>query len=274
MDEELRKRIHQDLLNLVDVTLADAKIGPRIKKLLVDFKISVEQLKKEVLAYTLDKDVDNYENKQYQKIVARLTLFFHNLVGGTYHRQRHNLVLSFLRKVKPKTFIDVGYGTPGLYLLDYLKEDSIATVTLADQDKSAEEFSTQVFLNEAPELLSRVKFMTYDMDSQKYPGDFDAYLYLDSIEHTQKPTEYLQKMAHESKHGSHFIFSLPVCKMKGLENFHYAEWLSDDEARKWVQDAGLKIIDEGTAYPNPEVDYFAELVDGGYHNYLVLAKKG
>lgn len=271
-NKKLTERIHRDLLNLIDATLADEETGPRIQKLLDHFKISVDELKKEVLAYTLDKDDELYGNEQYREIAARLTLYFHNLVHGTYHHNRHNLVLSFLRKARPKRFIDIGYGSPGSYLFSYLQENTEAAVVLADQDRSAEIFAQQVFLNEAPKLLNRVHFLTYNMDSQKYPGDFDAYLYLDSVEHTKSPTNYLKKVVQRAQPRSHFIFSLPICEGAD-EIFHYYEWLNDEDAKKWVTDTGLKILDEGFAYPNPAVDFFAELIPGGYHNYLVLAQK-
>lgn len=270
---ELRQKIHQDLLRLVDTTLADQEVGPKIQKLMEFFRVDADTLKQEVLSYTLDKGVDGYVNDRYRKIASRLTLFFHNIVRGTYHAKRHELVLSFLRQIKANKLMDIGYGVPGPYLLTYLAENPEAIITLADQDQSAEEFARGVFLVENPELLERVDFRTYDMNTEDYPGDAEVYIYLDSIEHTKRPTEYLHKMVKEVKTGSYFIFSIPICPMTGLEGFHFAEWLTDDDAREWVQDAGLKIMGERAAHPNPEVDYFAELVEGGYHNYLVLGQK-
>lgn len=269
----LRERIHDGLLRLVDKTLSSQTTGPRIKKLLGVCGVAVADLKKEVLSYTLDKGERGYENDRYRKTVARLTLYFHNLVEGTYHWERHKLAASFLRQVKSKNFMDVGYGVPGPYLFEYLRQEPAAQATLLDQDPTAADFSRVVFENEAPDFLPRVKFGVYDMNTEDYPGDADAYLYLDSIEHTKRPTEYLKMLVDKSCPGSNFIFSLPVCTMQGLEGFHYAEWLTDEVARKWTEDAGLQIVAQGTAYPNPAVDYFAELTPGGYHNYLVLGQK-
>jgi hypothetical protein len=73
--------------------------------------------------------------------------------------------------------------------------------------------------------------------------------------------------------GSYFILSMPVCSMKGLENFHYDEWLTDEESRNWIKNGGLDIIAEEVVYPNTKVDFFAELIEGGYHNHIVLARK-
>lgn len=269
----LREKIRTGLINLVDKTLEDKDVGPDLLHLMKIFNIPKELLVEEVLAYTLGKGVDEYKNKHYQKLAARLTLHFHNLVKETYHRKRQDIILSFLRKIKPNHIIDIGYGTPAPYFLSYMSENQNATATLADQDPSAEEFAREILLNKNPNVLERTKFTVYDMDSGEYPEDANMYIYLDSIEHTQKPTEYLNKMVKSASIGSYFVFSIPICSMKGLENFHYYEWLTDGESRNWITASGLKILDEDVVYPNPEVDYFAELVEGGYHNHLVLAQK-
>ncbi len=239
-ENKLRKRIHDDLLRLVDETLADKKIGLRIKKLMDYFDVSVDILKKEVLSYTLDKGEKGYVNDRYRQAVARLTLFFHNLVKGTYHEKRHELVYSFLKKIGATRLMDVGYGVPGPYLFFYLMEKPEATIILADQDQSAEEFAKGVLLTENSKLLERTSFLVYDMNSKTYPGGAEVYLYLDSIEHSKYPTEYLKMMVEKVAAKSYFIFSIPICKMKGLEGFHFAEWLKDEEAKRPMNPPGKR----------------------------------
>lgn len=272
-DNKIREKIHDGLVNLVNITLEDGDVGPDLWKLMETFKISKNELTKEVLAYTLGKGIDEYENKHYQNLAARLTLYFHNVVKETYHRKRQEIILDFLRKVNPEHIIDVGYGTPAPYLLRYMLENKEMTVTLADQDPEANEFAKEIIKNKNPEFLARVNFKVYDMDSQEYPEDADVYLYLDSIEHTKNPTEYFHNITTKMPKGSYFILSMPVCSMKGLENFHYDEWLTDEESRNWIKNGGLDIIMEEVVYPNTKVDFFAELVEGGYHNHIVLASK-
>jgi hypothetical protein len=270
---KLKERIREDLLKLVYTTLSDEKVGPRINSLMDELGVSAEDLKQEVLAYTLDKAESNYDNAQYQKLVARLTLYFHNLVPGSYHTERQEVIYSFLEKADPAVFMDVGYGVPGLYLTKYLSLYGNKKAILLDQDPSAETFSRKMINFEFPHLQTQIEYRVYDMDSQEFPGDSDVYLYLDSIEHTRKPTEYLNMLVHEAKRKSYFIFSIPICPMKGLEGFHYAEWLSDRQAREWVENSGLCVTKEKVIHPNPNVDFFAELGSGKYHNYLVLGKK-
>lgn len=273
MHKAVYEKIRSKLLNLIKVTLSDKKVGSKIRKLLMIHNASVKELEQEVLAYTLDKVDSGYKNDRYKRTIARLTLYFHNNVTGTYHKKRHRLVESFLNKANPKSLMDIGYGVPGSYLINYLKKHSNCGAILLDQDSTAEGFAKTVLKVEAPKILHRINFQVYDMNSKVYPGDADVYLYLDSIEHTKNPTTYLNKIVSKVKIGSYFIFSLPIGSMKGMEGFHFAEWLSDKDAKQWVKSAGLKIIKEGTAYPNPKVDFFAKLTLGGYHNYLVLCRK-
>lgn len=272
-DKNVRERIRKDLLNLVDFTLSDKDTGSSLKILLEHFNVSVENFKSEVLAYNLGKGIDGYENNNYQKIAARLALHFHNIIKGSYHIKRQEVIASFLGQVKPNNFIDVGYGVPAPYLFSYMKENSFAHAVLADQDSSAEEFAQQLIISIDEDFLSRVSFKTYDMDTENYVGDTDTYLYLDSIEHTKNPTEYLRRVVFKARSRSYFIFSLPICSMKGMENFHFIEWLTNIDAKTWLEQAGLRILSEDEVFPNPSVDYFAELIEGGYHNYLVLAQK-
>jgi len=238
--------------------------------------LSVDDLKKEVLDYTLglgQQDPEYYKNERYRKSAARATLYFHNLVIGTYHRERHRLVANFLERTSPRTFMDIGYGVPGAFIADYLQRHATARAVLLDQDPSAEEFSKAVLGLETPEILSRISFGTYDMDTQTYPGDADCYLMLDSIEHTRKPTEYLAMLISRSPKDATFIFSIPICPLRGLEGFHFMEWLTDAEARGWLTTAGLVVLDDGIAQPNPAVDFFAELNFGSFYNYLALCRK-
>jgi hypothetical protein len=268
-----RERIRKGLLALVDTTLTHPDAGKKVSTIMNACGANVNALKKEVLAYSLDRDEKGYENTRYQQLLARLTLYFHNHVPGTYHIPRQNAVRSFLEQLNPQQIMDVGYGTPAPYLIDYLNNNASARALLLDQDATAEEFAKIVLQAEAPSLVERVDFQAHDMNSETYPGDAEAYLYLDSMEHTKQPTEYLRMLVDNSKIGSHYIFSIPICSMKGLENFHFAEWLNDDAARAWVKDAGLQIVNETTVHPNPAVDFFAEFCEGGFHNYIVMSKK-
>ncbi|MDP2585525.1 MAG: hypothetical protein Q8P29_01455 [Candidatus Levybacteria bacterium] len=268
----IQERVENQLMGLVDRTLSHPVTGYKIKTLLEATNVTLDDLKHGIIAYTLSKSEFDFGNDHYRSLVSRLTLHFHNLVEGTYHQDRHRLVSSYLEEAKPKHILDIGYGVPGSYLFSYLKKQPEATATLLDMYPSAEDFARILIKNEAPELLSRINFQTYDMDSELLPGDADAYLYLDSIEHTKRPAEYLNEMVKKSRWEAYFIFSLPI-SARNPNSFHYTEWLTDYEARKWIEDVKLTVVNDGIVHTNPSVDYFAELKPGGFHNYLALTKK-
>lgn len=269
---EVSAQIQNKLIGLVDKTLANPTIGPKLQVLLQATKLEVVDLKQGVLSYTLSKPEFDFGNDHYKSLLSRLTLHFHNIVEGSYHHDRHQMVLSFMEEVIPKKIMDIGYGVPSSYHLSYLAKHPEATAELLDMYPSAEEFAKILIQNEAPEVLPRINFRTYDMDSGEFPGKADAYLFLDSIEHTKKPSEYLAMILTRSNPEAHFIFSLPVSK-KSPNSFHNAEWLTDYEARKWLENAGLAVIRDGIVHTNPTVDFFAELKVGGFHNYIALTKK-
>lgn len=268
-----RDEIQGSLLQLVDLTLADKNTGPNFRSLLNMFKVSVTDFKTEFLLYNLGNEIGGYENANYQKITSRLVLHFHNLIKGSYHIKRQEIITSFLKKARPNIFCDVGFGVPAPYLLSYMSENPNTQAILVDEYASAKEFSVSLVSSLDPKLLERMTFISKGMNSGEFAGEIDTYLHLDSIEHTKDPTEYLKRIVSSAKPGSNFIFSLPICSMKGMENFHFIEWLTEIDARIWLESAGLKIVIEDQVFPNPKVDYFAELIEGRYHNYLVLAQK-
>lgn len=271
--ESILKHIHGEVLESFVSALADPKIEPRIMKLASLTRVSLNDLRKSFLAYTLDQGGGKIDNDFYRNKASRLTLYLCNFLEGSFQIERDRLTYSFLEQASPKNLCDVGYGVPAPYHFSYLENNSSVKMSLLDQDPTAEDFARAAIQNEDPKLLSRVDFKTYDMDSGIYPGDADLYIFLDSIEHTKQPAKYLNMMAHKSLPGSNYIFSLPICSLDNFTDFHYAEWLTDNDARKWIENSGLKIVNEGVVCPNPKVDFFAELIEGGFHNYLVLAKK-
>lgn len=271
---ETKQRVKANAYTLIEKVFANPTTALRLNKMLQLCEVNRDDFIKDVVSYNLIGDEEMIQsNERYRKMASCLTLYFHNLIEDSYHQLRHQITLSFLEQIKSKKIIDVGYGVPGPYLISYLQNHIEASVVLADQDPTAEEFGKLAIANDSPEIESRVHFVTYDMDLDIYPGNADTYIYLDSIEHTKHPTTYLHELVKHALKGSHFIFSIPICSMKGLEAFHYAEWLTNNDARSWIEEANLTIVAEQTAYPNKDVDMFAELLNGPFHNLLLLCVK-
>lgn len=271
-DIDTKDRIQNQLMGLLGKTLSDPDVGPKMHTLLEATDLSVNDLEQAVLSHTLSKSEFDFGNSHYQSLASRLTLHFHNVVEGSYHHNRHQLVYSFLEEASPEKIIDVGYGVPNPYIFSYLNKNPKAKARLLDMYASAEKFGEILIQAEDPKLSSRIEFKIYDMDSGEFPGDADTYLFLDSIEHTKKPIEYLKMLLEKSSPEDNFIFSLPI-STKSPNSFHYAEWLTDYDARTWLENAGLEVLKDGIVHTNPSVDFFAELKKGGFHNYIALTKK-
>lgn len=264
----LRIEVERKMRVLFDNTYEANK--SELDVLLATVGISKESLLDGILSYTLGIDFRKFDNDEYKDIVMRSVLHFHNLIDGTYHTLRHTTVADFLEETNSQQIIDIGYGVAGPYMFRYLKKNSNATITLADQDKNAEAFSRILTKQLHPEFENRFKYLLHDMNSFIPPTGFGAYVMMDSIEHCTNPTKYLTALVKTAPE-SHFIFSIPICSMETLKGFHFDEWLTREAAEKWLTNNNLQILEGQMISINPAIDYFAEFL-GGFSNYIVLCK--
>ena len=112
----IQERVENQLMGLVDRTLNHPTTGSKIKTLLEATNVTLDDLKHGIITYTLSKSEFDFGNDHYRNLVSRLTLYFHNLVEGTYHQDWHRLAYSYLEEAKPKHILDISYGVPGSYL--------------------------------------------------------------------------------------------------------------------------------------------------------------
>jgi SAM-dependent methyltransferase len=210
-----------------------------------------------VLNYTISGG--DFENDEYKDVLMRATLHLHNEVDGTYHKKKENFVKNALTYNNSKSFVDIGYGVPSGYIFDAVSRGLEAC--LLDQDEKAEEFSREL-LSIRESANNRVSYDVHDMNNFDYVGNFDSYVMLDSIEHCLNPTKYLEQLVKKSRDDSRFIFSIPLMKLyrddgSKVNNFHYAEWVNRKDAVDWLEDAGLRILNQELIIPNPDIDFFA-----------------
>ncbi len=239
-----------------------------IEYLLKHFTLSEEKVIQEYVNY--DLDVFNYENEIYEPIAIRLVLHIHNLLNGSWHEDRQNTILDFLKEIDFQTAVDVGFGVPTKYLRHYLENQSTKKFTLVDLYDSAFDFAKVVLSQISTAWHKTINFDKVDMDETNYIGDYDVYLFQDSIEHTKKPTEYLHKTVASSPENSTFILSLPIGP---AVPFHFIEFLKKESAIQWLEDSGLVIEKSKDVFVNPEVDLFAADLDEKFYNYIVLCRK-
>ena len=108
------------------------------------------------------------------------------------------------------------------------------------------------------------------MDSLEPPGQFEGYIFWDSIEHTKDPTKYLQMISQTSPADATFFFSIPIGPPVPV---HFMFWESEALAEEWLNDNGLRVLSRTTVRPNPQIDLFADCFTEPFYNLIVDCKK-
>jgi len=264
-------KLKRKLTDLTKSVIYDEKYSDEFSYLFKQLNITEKELIGMVINYTLH--VDQIKNEDYASHTMRMVLHLHNLVYGTYHQTRQDAVVNFLKHINPKTAIEVGFGVPSRYVFDLTLKYGNPKLTLIDMDASAIDFAKVLLAHRNSKWKEFVDFKIMNMDNQEFVGDADVYIFMDSIEHTKDPTEYLKKVVKLSSSQSKFILSIPISKIDTLKHAHYAEWLTEEDAEEWLNKCGLFIEKKIVAKPNPKVDFFADLMNGTFYNIIVLANK-
>lgn len=249
----------------------DPELTKQIKEACLRLGISFETFQEAAHNYAMVFAIKDTDNSVYNEIATSLANYQCMHMRDSYHRTRHLTTLQWLKQINPKSITDCGYSVPTDYMLDkeFVAERKI---NLIEGSGVGEKVSKVILdINQVP--TQSMSFHVKNMNDFEYVGDSEAYVFLDSIEHTSNPDEYLKVQVSNAKDGSYFIFSIPVGKIDSFKNFHFKEWKTDDDAKKWIEENGLQILDSNLAVPNPEVDIFARPIVGGFHNLLLLCRK-
>lgn len=227
---------------------------------------------KEVLQAYVDYNMDvfAFENEIYESLAMRMVLHLHNLLPGSWHQDRQRVVLEMLQQTGAKTIVDVGFGVPTRYVREYVLKNKGVHLGLADLFDSAFTFAEALLEYLDPGWKRRIDFMKYDMDTQDFIGEYDCYIFQDSVEHTKDPTTYLTKTVKSALQYTQFVMSIPVGPIIPV---HYIVWKDSEEVEAWLKKCGLEILNSEKVYINPEVDLFAEQLDEKFYNLLVRCRK-
>lgn len=232
--------------------------------------ISFEQLINRVLFYTLD--LGKVENKDYLNDYSmRSCMRMHALAEGSYHREKYRTVKEMMANPEIKTAIEFGFGIPGDHVFSAF--DRGQKIILSDYDRKAIEFAQATLELHQADYKKNIDFRLIDLNKNRYAGDFDAYIFLDSLEHTDDPTKHLRMLADNMPKGAHLITSLPIGQIDMMSHAHNIEFLTKQDIIDWLESAGFKIIRTVEAKPNPKVDFFASLMVGGYTDLVTDAVK-
>lgn len=264
MDKEIKK---EKLIKFAKSILADPEYNEELKRLLNRLSLTEDIAIQTYVNY--DLDIFAYKNEIYESLPMRLVLYMHNILRGSWHIERQQILFELIKKHSPKTLVDVGFGIPGKYVREYiLKERKM--ITLLDCFPSAIQFGKELLTLWDKKWNEVVEFREYNMDSLESPGQYDGYIFWDSIEHTKNPTNYLRMITEGSPVNSIFFFSIPIGPPVPA---HFMSWASEEIAEKWLNDNGLQVISRRTVRPNPTVDLFAESFHEPFYNLIVDCRK-
>ncbi len=261
MDKE--QKLKELALSVVDGTSTSKEIN----KLLSSLDMSKKDLIEGYLLYNLDISI--YANEIYEHKEVRFAMYLQNLMKGSWHIKRHEIVLNILKELKSKSIVDMGFGLPSKYMKEYVLENEVK-LKLVDFYDSAFNFSEKLFDIWGKPWKEKISFKSLDMNKKTYVGNFDCYLFMDSIEHINNPEKYLKKFVKKSNPGTNFIISLPIGP---LIPSHTRGWKTEKEAIKWLSDCDLIIDKKENVYPNPKVDLFAAETNNEIYDIIFCCSK-
>lgn len=255
------------LIRFAKSILSDERYRFELNRLLAELNLTREAVIQAYVDYNLD--INSYGNEIYDSLATRFSLHMLNLLDGNWHQERQDTMMEFIQLCNPGSLVDMGFGEPSRYLKSALMNKSLK-ITLCDYSDSAFVFARALLEQWSSAWNEIISFKKTDMETGEYVGDFDVYVFQDSIEHVSKPTEYLTKYVKNSPQNANFIFSLPIGP---IIPSHYIAWDTIKEATNWLSSCGLEILVKKQVYTNPEFDLFADQLGFDSHSFYVLCKK-
>lgn len=248
----------------------DPQYSNELKKLKLDLGLNLNEIVDTYINY--DLDISKNSNETYQSVLMRYVLHMHNLLLGSWHIERQETVLNFIKHISPTDIIDMGFGVPGKYvkylLNSYTKNFKL---TLCDLDESAILFSQALLNIWSPDNWEhQITLKSLDMNSDSLIGEQDLYIFQSSIEHVKNCTAYLKKHVELSKKDAYFLLSLPL---GDITPEHYYEWKTVEEVQEWIDYCGLNIVKSNLIHVNPKVDLFADYHNFNYSDFFILCDK-
>ena len=240
-----------------------------IKKILGKLGITEEEAIQDYVNY--DLDVNAYSNEIYESLGMRMVLHLHNLLERSWHQERQQTILEMLSGLENvKSIVDMGFGVPIRYVKEYVLKNKNLKLTLVDMYDSAFDFSRVLLDSWSENWRDQIEFKKLDMNSHEYVGDFDVYIFQDSIEHVEKATEYLSKTVKLAPKSAKFVLSLPIGPKVPS---HFISWKTGQEAGEWLKKCGLTFGRSKKVYVNRDVDLFADNLGGLFYNWIVECER-
>ncbi len=253
----------QRLVSLAEKVISEPKNIDEINYLLSNLKLTKDEVIEAYVNWDLDPDI--YDNKIYDSLALRFAMYLHYLLPGSWHQERQNETIKLLNNYPNSSIVDLGFGAPQGYVKDVVLNNNYR-LSLLDIYDSALIFSRVLLSYWNSNWEDKIELRKYNMDSSEHIGDYDIYLFQDSIEHTKDPTKYLSDLVKKAPNNSRFIFSLPIEGEVVASGSHFITWRDENHASQWLDDCGLNVVYSKSILMNPEVDLFAD--DADYYECL------
>lgn len=265
----LSKEVKKDKLkNFAESVFSNPLYAEELECLMLRLNLSKAEIIDAYIAY--DLDILSYDNKIYSPLAMRFVLHLHNLLEGSWHIERQKAISDLLREISPQSILDLGFGVPTQYI-HWVMSQSNASLTLCDFSESAITFAEPLLDIWYQQWQNKINFVTTDMSLiAKKKTNYDLYLFQDSIEHVDTPTECLVNFVQNSKETAYFLLSLPIGPLIPM---HSIAWETVQDAHSWLENCGLTILYWKQVRTNPEVDLFASDIEEGFVNYIALCCK-
>jgi len=248
-------------------TLISEAVKNRVyRSLMRRFYVSEEDIKAKMIRY--DGCVTSYDNSVYDGVLIRFVQLAHLSDRDSWHYKQEKYLQKLLKNFSDKSLIDIGYGVPRPYHLQFLLK-STNRLVLGEKNHAANKFAEEFFRLKNHKLKNQISYRVLDINTTSRFGKHDIFLLLDVIEHSASPKEFFENIFRQAKTGSTFVISLPVGPLVPV---HSISWQSEESLVKWVSSFGLNVIEQKAFHPQKN-DHWAEPIDGDFYEVLVVAEK-
>ena len=255
------------LREMVNSIFSYPKNKKEILKLMSVLDISKEKIIQAYVNY--DMYVFSYNNTVYNDLSLRFSLYLHYILKKSWHQEKQDIILDYIKEIKPNSIVDMGFGAPTKYFKEYVLKNKKKLV-LVDLYKPAFTFAEALLNIWDSSWKDLISFKKLDMNTHKLPGDFDCYIFQDSIEHIKDAKKYLTKIVKSANLSSNFILSVPIGPKIPS---HTISWGTSKEALTWLRSCGLKVQKSKKVFINPKADLFTDNPKEFYNLIVLCIKK-
>ena len=212
--------------------------------------------RRDIEAGCLHYTLDSFEsaNDIYASVATHVAMWIEYQAPGGIHDRRQAVVLDELRRARPLSIVDIGFGAPTRYLRDYVLAMPDVNLDLLDKYAAAIEVGRAILSHWGMAPSRHIGFAVHDMDADPPLPGRDCYLMLDSVEHAADPGACLRATATAAAPRALFLFHLPIGPKIPS---HSIAWSSSHEVVAWLDSVGLEVARTELIQPNPQVDVFA-----------------